>query len=123
MDEKIKAFDYTRKRTKKEAALFYVASVVTGIILAVFVKAFAVLIFGEEVPRYFYTFILYAATFVYALFLVLRIMYCKNLWKNGKAIVLSGLSILLSPLLGLLLGLIPAGFLMMFKPCEKLNKD
>lgn len=119
MTEKVQAFDYTRKRTKKEAFLFYVASIIFGVVLASGVKALFALIFGEAVPKYFYVYLIYAVGTIYTFAIAARVMYTKRLWKNSVAVVLAVLAVFSAAPLGLVTGFIPISILMTFEPLEK----
>lgn len=122
MNEEVKAFDYTRKRTTKEACIFYAGGVILGIALSVLVKyLFAVTIWGEEVPKYYYLILIYLFTTIYTLIFAIKIMYDKKLWKNIRAVILSIFSLILAPIFGLIVSFIPIAVLMTFEPVEREN--
>lgn len=123
MTKEVKAFDYMRKRTAKEACIFYAGAVILGIVLSVTFKyLFAITIWGEEVPKYYYSFLIYAFIIFYTFIFALKIIYDKKLWKNIRAIILGVFSVLIAPFFGLIVSFIPIAVLMTLEP-EKEEDD
>lgn len=117
MAEDIKMFDYSRKRTKKEIFLFYVANIIMGVFLAIAIKyILAAVVWGEDVPKYYYVNLGYVVSFVYTFLITGRIFHTKKLWHNVKAWVLAVFALISAPVLGLLAAFIPVSILMGFEP-------
>lgn len=120
----LKIFDKIRNLISKNryvyAFLFYLISLIFGFLLWLFISySFAIFFWGENVPRYYYSYLTIGIAFVYNLALLLFVFFNLKLWKNIKAIVLGLLSMILSFIFGLVLSLIPAACLIFFGKEDK----